>query len=173
MLRLRSTMLASVLLAAPPIIHADDENASWTFDTYTPGVCSPNGGQHGGCPAGELVRINVVTVAHGFVRPWHLTFLPGGTDYLVTELPGALRVVRNGKLDANAIPRWRRNEPDWRRAADPHGADLEAFVELWSADLIRREQASAKDLFRLAEAAGGAGHECVARSIHFASFMLR
>src|SRR5688500_12362550 len=106
MLRLRSTMLAAALFAATQPVHAEDENASWTFDTYTPGVCSPNGGKHGGCPAGELVRINVVTVAHGLVRPWHLTFLPGSTDYLVTELPGDLRIVRNGKLDPKPIPGW-------------------------------------------------------------------
>jgi aldose sugar dehydrogenase len=106
MLRLRATMLAPALLAATQLAHAEDDNASWTFDTYTPGVCSPNGGNHGGCPAGELVRINVVTVAHGLVRPWHLTFLPGGSDYLVTELPGDLRIVRDGKLDSKPIPGW-------------------------------------------------------------------
>ena len=65
MLRLRSTMLAAALVSAATLTHAQDENASWTFDTYTPGVCSANGGQHGGCPAGELVRIHVVTVATG------------------------------------------------------------------------------------------------------------
>ena len=92
MLRLRSTLLAAALAFAAPLAHAEDENASWTFDTYTPGVCSANGGQHGGCPAGELVRIHVVTVAYGLVRPWHLTFLPGGSDFLVTELPGELRI---------------------------------------------------------------------------------
>src|SRR5262245_10351309 len=59
-----------------------------------------------GCPGGELVRINVVTVADGLVRPWHLTFLPGGSDYLMTELPGDLRISRGGKLDAKPIPGW-------------------------------------------------------------------
>ena len=106
MLRLRSTMLAAALVSVATLTHAQDDNASWTFDTYTPGVCSANGGQHGGCPAGELVRIHVVTVADGLVRPWHLTFLPGSTDYLVTELPGDLRIVRGGKLDAKPIPGW-------------------------------------------------------------------
>ena len=48
----------------------------------------------------------LVTVAHGLVRPWHLTFLPGGTDYLVTELPGNLRIVRNGRLDPQPVPGW-------------------------------------------------------------------
>jgi glucose/arabinose dehydrogenase len=106
MLRLRSTILAATLVCATPLAHAQDENARWTFDTYTPGVCSPNGGKHGGCPAGELVQIHVVTVAYGLVRPWHLTFLPNGTDYLVTELPGALRIVRGGKLEPSPIPGW-------------------------------------------------------------------
>lgn len=39
----------------------------------------------------------VVTVANGFVNPWSMAFLPGG-DILVTERPGRLRIVRNGKL---------------------------------------------------------------------------
>ncbi|HEY7441597.1 MAG TPA: hypothetical protein VH701_04190, partial [Vicinamibacterales bacterium] len=33
------------------------------FDTYTPGPCSPTGGEHGGCARGERVRIRVSTVA--------------------------------------------------------------------------------------------------------------
>jgi glucose/arabinose dehydrogenase len=106
MLRLRSTMLAATLAGAALLAHADDELGPWVFDTYTPGVCSPTGGKHGGCPAGDLVRIRVTTVAHGFVRPWHLTFLPDSSDYLVTELPGALRIVRDGKLDSAPIPGW-------------------------------------------------------------------
>jgi glucose/arabinose dehydrogenase len=106
MLRLRSTLPAVVFACASLHLQAADENASWTFDTYTPGVCSPNGGAHGGCPAGDLVRIHVVTAVHGLVRPWHITFLPGGADYLVTELPGDLRIVRGGKLDPQPIPGW-------------------------------------------------------------------
>jgi glucose/arabinose dehydrogenase len=106
MLRLRSTMLAAALLGTTTLTHAQDDKASWTFDTYTPGVCSANGGKHGGCPAGDLVKIHVVTVVHGLVRPWHLTFLPGSNDYLVTELPGDLRIVRGGKLDPQPIPGW-------------------------------------------------------------------
>src|SRR5881394_3209181 len=106
MRQVRSVMFAAALLCATSFAHAQDENASWTFDTYTPGPCSPNGGLHGGCPAGELVRIHVVTVAHGLVRPWHVTFLPGGTDMLVTELPGNLRIVRSGKLDPKPIGGW-------------------------------------------------------------------
>lgn len=39
----------------------------------------------------------VVTVAKGLERPWSLAFLPDG-DLLVTEKPGRLRIVRDGRL---------------------------------------------------------------------------
>ncbi|MDP2322150.1 MAG: PQQ-dependent sugar dehydrogenase [Acidobacteriota bacterium] len=39
----------------------------------------------------------VVTVADSLVQPWSMAFLPGG-DMLITERPGRLRIVRNGKL---------------------------------------------------------------------------
>jgi glucose/arabinose dehydrogenase len=39
----------------------------------------------------------IVTVAEGLQHPWSMAFLPGG-DMLVTERPGRLRIVRNGRL---------------------------------------------------------------------------
>lgn len=42
-------------------------------------------------------RYRVVTVAEGFEHPWAIAFLPGG-DMLVTERPGRLRIVRDGRL---------------------------------------------------------------------------
>jgi glucose/arabinose dehydrogenase len=75
------------------------------FDTYTPGPCSPNGQPHGGCLRGTLHRVRVVPVATGLVRPWHIAFLPDGRS-LVTELPGRLRIIRDGKLDARPIAGW-------------------------------------------------------------------
>lgn len=39
----------------------------------------------------------LVTVAEGLVHPWSIAFLPGG-DILITERPGRLRLVRNGRL---------------------------------------------------------------------------
>jgi aldose sugar dehydrogenase len=39
----------------------------------------------------------VVTVAEGLEHPWAIAFLPGG-DILVTERPGRLRIIRNGRL---------------------------------------------------------------------------
>jgi glucose/arabinose dehydrogenase len=44
----------------------------------------------------------VVTVAEGLQNPWSMAFLPGG-DLLVTERPGRLRIVRNGKLLAQPV----------------------------------------------------------------------
>ena len=44
----------------------------------------------------------VVTVADGLVQPWSIAFLPGG-DVLITERPGRLRVMRQGKLLPQAI----------------------------------------------------------------------
>lgn len=39
----------------------------------------------------------VVTVVDALVQPWSIAFLPGG-DVLITERPGRLRIVRQGKL---------------------------------------------------------------------------
>lgn len=39
----------------------------------------------------------LVTVVEALVQPWSIAFLPGG-DMLVTERPGRLRIVREGKL---------------------------------------------------------------------------
>ncbi len=44
----------------------------------------------------------VVTYVDGLVQPWSIAFLPGG-DALITERPGRLRIVRNGKLLPNAV----------------------------------------------------------------------
>lgn len=44
----------------------------------------------------------VVTVADSLVNPWSIAFLPGG-DMLVTERPGRLRIVRNGRLLATPV----------------------------------------------------------------------
>ena len=44
----------------------------------------------------------VTTVADGLVQPWSIAFLPGG-DILVTERPGRLRIIREGKLLPQAV----------------------------------------------------------------------
>ena len=44
----------------------------------------------------------VTTVVEGLVQPWSIAFLPNG-DMLVTERPGRLRVIRQGKLLPQAV----------------------------------------------------------------------
>jgi glucose/arabinose dehydrogenase len=44
----------------------------------------------------------LVTVVDSLVQPWSIAFLPGG-DMLVTERPGRLRIIRNGKVLPNAV----------------------------------------------------------------------
>ncbi|GMV04488.1 MAG: hypothetical protein AMXMBFR53_07680 [Gemmatimonadota bacterium] len=45
----------------------------------------------------------LVTVAEGLVNPWSMAWLPDGT-MLVTERPGRLRVIRDGKLLPDPVP---------------------------------------------------------------------
>ena len=47
-------------------------------------------------------QYRLVTVADGLVHPWSIAFLPGG-DILITEKPGRLRIVREGKLLAEPV----------------------------------------------------------------------
>lgn len=44
----------------------------------------------------------VVTVVDGLIHPWSIAFLPND-DMLVTERPGRLRIVRNGRLLPQAV----------------------------------------------------------------------
>jgi glucose/arabinose dehydrogenase len=50
----------------------------------------------------EQHKIRVSVVTKGLVHPWSLAFLPDGT-MLVTERPGRLRIIRDGKLDPRPI----------------------------------------------------------------------
>lgn len=45
----------------------------------------------------------IVTVVDGLEKPWSIAFLPGG-DTLVTERPGRLRIIRNGRLLPDPVP---------------------------------------------------------------------
>src|SRR6476620_2203630 len=50
----------------------------------------------------EQHKIRVSVVAKGLSHPWSLAFLPDGS-MLVTERPGRLRAIRDGKLDPRPI----------------------------------------------------------------------
>ena len=73
MLRLSSFLVAAALLVSGPMVSADTVLKSALHD------------------------YRVVTVVDSLVQPWSIAFLPGG-DALITERPGRLRIVRNGKL---------------------------------------------------------------------------
>ncbi len=48
-------------------------------------------------PEGHVpVKVEVVT--DGLEVPWSIAFLPGSSDFLVTERPGRIRIVRDGRL---------------------------------------------------------------------------
>jgi aldose sugar dehydrogenase len=50
----------------------------------------------------EQHKVRVSVVVRGLSHPWAIAFLPDG-GMLVTERPGRLRVIRNGKLDPTPI----------------------------------------------------------------------
>ena len=75
------------------------------FDTWVPGSCSPNGQAQGQCPPGELFRVRLVPVAEGLTNPRNLSFTPDG-DALVAELPGRVRLVRDGVLAPEPLAGW-------------------------------------------------------------------
>jgi aldose sugar dehydrogenase len=54
-------------------------------------------------PAPGAVEPEVVTVVEGLANPWGIAFLPDG-DILITERPGRLRVVREGRLLPDPVP---------------------------------------------------------------------
>ena len=70
-------------------------SASWSFAFLTAATLAPLSAQDVVESAEHDFR--VVTVAEGLQVPWSMAFLPGG-DMLVTERPGRLRVVRDGRL---------------------------------------------------------------------------
>lgn len=66
-------------------------------------VVAAGAAQPGGVQRSALHDFRLVPVVEGLVQPWSIAFLPGG-DVLVTERPGRLRIVRNGKLLPTPVP---------------------------------------------------------------------
>jgi glucose/arabinose dehydrogenase len=50
----------------------------------------------------DTQKIRVIPIVEGLDSPWSMAFLPGG-DILVTERPGRLRLIHNGKLEDEPI----------------------------------------------------------------------
>jgi len=59
-------------------------------------------GQPQGKKKAAPTQVHAVTMATGLWHPWSLAFLPNG-DMLVTERNGKLRLVRDGRLDPEAL----------------------------------------------------------------------
>jgi aldose sugar dehydrogenase len=56
-----------------------------------------------GAHSSQAHDFRVTTVVEGLENPWSMAWLPNG-DMLVTERPGRLRIVRDGKLLPEAVP---------------------------------------------------------------------
>ena len=78
-----------------------------------------------------LHDFRVVTVADGLVNPWGLAFLPGG-DILVSERPGRIRIIRNGRLLPDPVP----GLPSVRAEGQGGLLDLEVHPDFASNRLI-------------------------------------
>ncbi|MEZ5420556.1 MAG: PQQ-dependent sugar dehydrogenase [Vicinamibacterales bacterium] len=63
----------------------------------TAAVAAPAFAQPGVVQRSALHDFRLTPVVDGLVQPWSIAFLPGG-DMLVTERPGRLRIVRQGRL---------------------------------------------------------------------------
>src|SRR4051812_26217898 len=61
-----------------------------------------HGQPQGKAPKARPTQVKVTTIATGLQHPWSLAWLPNG-DMLVTERAGRLRIIRDGKLDPEAI----------------------------------------------------------------------
>jgi len=74
-------------------------------------------------------------------RPGHPNRL-GGFENWSEAIGGILRV--------NGLRKWRTNETEWRKHADPRGCEWEGFVEAWH-EAFARQEVTVKELLELAE----------------------
>ena len=93
----RSLVGCTTLLAAAASLPAQTPAGSATAAAPAPLVIDA------GVRRSALHDYRVVRIAEGLVNPWSITFLPSG-EMLVTERPGRLRIVRDGKLLPDPVP---------------------------------------------------------------------
>ena len=55
-----------------------------------------------------------------------------------------------GILQVNGLRAWRTNESEWRKVANPHGSEMETFVEVWH-EAFGASEVTALDLMNLAD----------------------
>jgi glucose/arabinose dehydrogenase len=111
---IRHTAAAVLIGLATAAAHAqpapwplDPEKVPAAIQGIPPGVGWPSPPLGPGPFLVESVRpehrnLRVVVVASGLEQPWSIAFLPDG-DMLVTERPGRLRLIHDGKLDPNPV----------------------------------------------------------------------
>ena len=58
--------------------------------------------------------------------------------------------VIGGILQVNGLRAWRTNEGEWRKLANPHGSEMETFVEVWH-ETFGAAEVTAFDLMNMAE----------------------
>src|SRR5215470_10199648 len=96
-------LAATAACADPPFWPLDPKTLPAATTSIPPGVGWPSPPLGAGPFLVESVRpehrmLRVVVVARGLEQPWAIAFLPNG-DMLVTERPGRLRLIHDGKLD--------------------------------------------------------------------------
>jgi aldose sugar dehydrogenase len=98
MRKLATTMALSLALAA---CGGEDEGGGGP-SIDVPGETSCTEVSSGAGPAGTTA-LRYEAVVTGLEVPWGVAILPGGTDWLVTERPGRVRIVRSGNLAASPV----------------------------------------------------------------------
>jgi hypothetical protein len=96
-------------------------------------------------------RRRILAVLLGMIENW----LAQGRPLHEDRLGGfeAWSETIGGILHANCFNRWRTNETDWRKSANPVGQEWEVFVEAWW-ERYGDNSVAASDLMQLADEAG-------------------
>jgi len=96
-------------------------------------------------------RRTVLECLLGLVENW----LAAGRPKHADRLGGFERWSETvgGILQVNGLKAWRTNEGEWRKVANPHGSEMETFVEVWH-EAFGASEVTALDLMNLAEQHG-------------------